>query len=481
MFFGELPFKDKNDFKYFVKNIKATYTNCDNISNEFKDLLDKMLNKNPSRRITIEECLSHPWVRKQNTDIILDEEEINKQQQLLKTKTNKSKNEGKRKKSYKSGKINKLDKELIMSENNSYKNNLIDIPLHRNSSSIISDSINNEKDFKIKSNKNDMNITNESTKERIKINSHNNINKFNLDMSKKNINLNINKNYNSEIGKINQIAKKKSLKRISSLSADKNIEIQKTKIFPPLIEITLEYIKYYICIHFHKKKEKEKIAKIFRELDSQNNNYLLYNKVYLACASYKDNKNISFQSLSNDNNNNYNNDKKYNIEEFINILIEEKNKYINNNFKNIFNSIKQPNIDEIIKIYKDQEPIDFYKKYIKYIKEIIKLIQENHIKTNYLFNEFVTLLDNAIDKIYKNNSSSKLEKLGRTYTKKIVNSKISKNQSNLKRSNTFLKHPEKNADKNNKKKKKSQMEMSKSIINNIEVFDPEKFLSLTKK
>ena len=74
MFFGELPYKDTNDFKDYISNIKSTYNLCDNISNEFKDLLDKMLNKNPSRRITVNECLSHPWVHKQNTEIITEEE-----------------------------------------------------------------------------------------------------------------------------------------------------------------------------------------------------------------------------------------------------------------------------------------------------------------------------------------------------------------------------------------------------------------------
>ena len=99
MFFGELPQKENNEFKEYVKIIKSTYTYCDNISNEFKDLLDKMLNKNASRRITIDECLSHPWTHKQNTEIITEEEEFNKQQQLMRAKTKQSKGEKKKKKS----------------------------------------------------------------------------------------------------------------------------------------------------------------------------------------------------------------------------------------------------------------------------------------------------------------------------------------------------------------------------------------------
>ena len=142
MFFGELPYKNNNDFKEYVKIIKSTYKYCDNVSNEFKDLLDKMLNKNPLRRINIDECLSHPWIHKQNTEIIFEEEEENKQQ-LVKTKTKHSKIEKIRKKSSKTGKITNLEskKGIYYSENNSYKTSLIEMPLNIDSSSISSDSI----------------------------------------------------------------------------------------------------------------------------------------------------------------------------------------------------------------------------------------------------------------------------------------------------------------------------------------------------
>ena len=499
MFFGELPCKESNDFKEYVKNIKSTYSYCDNISNEFKDLLDKMLNKNPSRRITIDECLAHPWVHKQNTEIITEEEELNKQQQILRTKTKQSKLDKKKRKSHKSGKITNIEskKMIYYSENNSYKTNLIEVPFHRNSSSIVSDSNSNDNDNNNEINR-DMNITNESTRERIKINSYNNLNNLSINLSKKNndyadISPKNNEHFKSEYEqKIENGNSKKNLKRISSLSADKKIEVQKIKKFPPLIEKTLEYIKYYICLNYHKKKEKDKITKIFNELDSQKNNYLLHNKVYFACASYKDNKNISLQSLNNFDDNT-NNNKRYTLEEFINILIEEKTKYINDNFKNIFNSIKQPNIDEIIKIYKDQEPIDEYKKYIKYIKELVKIVQENNIKTNYLFNEFIKILDNVIDKLYKSIFISKLEKiqnkdkLGRTYTKKIIYNKNTR-KNPVKRSNTYLKAHQKMVDKNNKtiiknNKENNKIELSRSIICHLEIpeFNPEHFLSLTKK
>ena len=174
-----------------------------------------------------------------------------------------------------------------------------------------------------------------------------------------------------------------NLKRVSSISMDKNKEEkEKIKLFP-FIEKLIEYIKYYIIINYHKKKEIEKITKIFHELDTQNNNYLLYNKMYFVCASYKDNKKITLDSFNNFDINNINNDRKYTKEEFINELIDEKSKYINDNLKNVFDTIKQPNVDEIIKIYRNQELSEDYKRYINYIKEIIKLIKENNVKTNY--------------------------------------------------------------------------------------------------
>ena len=287
MFFGELPYKDNNDFKEYVKAIKSTYNYCDNISYEFKDLLDKMLIKNSSKRITIDECLKHPWVHKQNTDILEDEELNN---QLLGTKTKPLKIDKKRKKSHKSGKIisNLNSQEFAYySENNSYKSNYNENPFLRTNSSNISDSnSNNNGDNNIKI-LNNINITNESKKEKIKLKNNNfrgynhstkNNNIFNIIKSKKNIHYKI--------------------KRISSLSVDKNKEKKNSYKFHPLITTTIEYIKFYIGINFNKKKEIEKITKIFRELDIQKNNYLLYNKVYFACASYKGNKKISLESFN---------------------------------------------------------------------------------------------------------------------------------------------------------------------------------------
>ena len=509
MFFGELPHKENDDFKEYIKNIKSTYNYCGNISNELKDLLDKMLNKNPSKRINIDECLSHSWIHKQNTDIITDEDELNKQ--LVKTKT---KGDKIRTKNY--GKISGMDntQKIYNSENNSHKANLIDMPLHRNSSSIESNSNsnsdidnneNNNNKHLIAENKNDNIITNdskmneskcnESTKERIRINSQNNLSLVNMTSSKIFNKPKNDKHFKSENTRKFMRANKKSLKRMSSVSADENMEKIIDKKYPPFIEKTVNYIQYYIIITYHKKKETEKLTRIFQELDSKNNKYLPHNKVIYASIYYKENKKISLESFNNYDSKNIDNDKKYKLDEFINLLIEEKNKYINDSFRSVFESIRQPNIDEIIQIYKDQEPIYEYKKYVVYIKDCVKVIQENTFKKNYFYNEFITLINNSIKKLhtnfnttnYNSNSYNKSDRthtsnklMKRTFTRnpKDKNKKI---KSPLKRSKTFLKNSQKNNNNNIIKKVKERTNHYSGKSFYKAPFNPENFLQLIKK
>ena len=525
LFFGELPYKSNIDFKEYVKNIKSTYNLSNNITNEFKDFLDKTLNKNPSRRMTIEECLSHPWVRWKNTDIIPGVEEDNDQQQPTRTKSNLYKIN--KRKSRKSGKFTNIESKQnpCNSEHNSYKSNLI-VPLDRNSSSMISsdNSLNND-NIKLISNKNinkDNDNNNDDINKEIKVikeeeslniddpneikyNSNHNLNvSMNISNSKKKLNLKQEEFTDSKKSDFspdnNKLLKKKSIKRISSLSADKTHKKKIIIKFPPLIEKTIEYIRYYISINFKKKKEIEKITKIFHELDKKKNKYLLYDKVYFSCITYRDNKKISCESFNSFDKSNMTLDKKYSLEEFIEILIDEKTKYVNDNFKTVFDSIKQPNIDEIIKIYKDQEPIEEYKKYIIYVKDFVKIIEDNKAKQNYFFNEFKAIVDTSINKIYtiinneKNNKSPKSinkQKLRRAKTKKYVKDKSNKNKSPIKRSNTFLKKSKHDDDdieqKMNKKYKYnsqiSSINLNDSKVYNLQIseFSPDNFLKLTKK
>ena len=65
MLCGELPFsvEDENDIKSLIDNItKGNYKEPDYISTECKDLIRLMLEKNPERRIGIEDIKKHKWV-----------------------------------------------------------------------------------------------------------------------------------------------------------------------------------------------------------------------------------------------------------------------------------------------------------------------------------------------------------------------------------------------------------------------------------
>ena len=70
MFFGELSYNYNNDINEYVQIIRTTYKYSDDISSELKDLLDRMIDIDPTKRISIEECLEHNWMRKMTTEIL---------------------------------------------------------------------------------------------------------------------------------------------------------------------------------------------------------------------------------------------------------------------------------------------------------------------------------------------------------------------------------------------------------------------------
>ena len=61
---GECPFQGKNIQEMKSKILKETVKIPDHLSEELKDLLLKMLEKDPSKRITLVELLSHQWISK---------------------------------------------------------------------------------------------------------------------------------------------------------------------------------------------------------------------------------------------------------------------------------------------------------------------------------------------------------------------------------------------------------------------------------
>jgi len=63
MLYGTVPFKANNMSELQKMIIKAKFTLQEGISKEAKDLLIKILEKDPNQRITIPNIIAHPWMR----------------------------------------------------------------------------------------------------------------------------------------------------------------------------------------------------------------------------------------------------------------------------------------------------------------------------------------------------------------------------------------------------------------------------------
>ena len=67
LLFGIPPFNSKSDSEIYEKIKKGVFSfpeKISSISAEAKDLITKMLTLNPDKRLTADECLSHPWFEK---------------------------------------------------------------------------------------------------------------------------------------------------------------------------------------------------------------------------------------------------------------------------------------------------------------------------------------------------------------------------------------------------------------------------------
>ncbi|XP_028680524.1 calcium/calmodulin-dependent protein kinase kinase 2-like isoform X1 [Erpetoichthys calabaricus] len=75
--FGQCPFMDEKILSLHqkIKSQPVEFPEFPDISEELKDLLLKMLDKNPETRITVPQIKVHPWVTKHGTDILPSEDE----------------------------------------------------------------------------------------------------------------------------------------------------------------------------------------------------------------------------------------------------------------------------------------------------------------------------------------------------------------------------------------------------------------------
>ena len=74
MLTGNIPFnKDKNhDLKYSILNCE--FKKIKDVSDQVNDLISKILEKNPNKRITVDQILEHPWLNNTNNDEEVDYE-----------------------------------------------------------------------------------------------------------------------------------------------------------------------------------------------------------------------------------------------------------------------------------------------------------------------------------------------------------------------------------------------------------------------
>jgi 5'-AMP-activated protein kinase catalytic alpha subunit len=61
MLCGYLPFEDQKTSDLYKKILAADYTLPDFLSDEAKDMMDKIFNTDPDKRISIDQIRKHPW------------------------------------------------------------------------------------------------------------------------------------------------------------------------------------------------------------------------------------------------------------------------------------------------------------------------------------------------------------------------------------------------------------------------------------
>ena len=392
MIYDDLPFKGYKEDE-IINNIKKLKVHPPDkahhtlLSKCLKNLIKRMLNKNPFKRIKVDECLNHEWFTGIPNIDDEDTESVNSKIDL-----NKEINENKKKEESKKSDISDSDES---SENSS-------------------DSFSTQKKSEFESNK--------FSKKKILAISDKNKGKENKIIENKNRNENENKNIINN-NKNHEIAKSYSSNMIEVLSSKSNGQ----KV-PPLLIDTIKYIKYYVQINYKRAMEEEKINKIFDKIASKkinkndNNEIKLTNEdLYLGFLnyigqkifnldSYSDNKKL-FINLSNSINENKKNgnaiNSSYDKNEFLKTLIILKEKYYEHNLEKSYQQLKKSNTKEIINCFNEIDKKSEYSYFKHYIKEMKSIIMKNKYKEIYLFFEFKNLIINSIKNMYNDTKDNK--------------------------------------------------------------------------
>ena len=411
MIYDDLPFKGYKEDE-IINNIKKLKVHPPDkahhtlLSKCLKNLIKRMLNKNPFKRIKVDECLNHEWFTGIPNIDDEDTESVNSKIDL-----NKEINENKKKEE-----INTNDKKYKKSNFKTKKeeSKKSDISDSDESSENSSDSFSTQKKSEFESNK--------FSKKKILAISDKNKGKENKIIENKNRNENENKNIINN-NKNHEIAKSYSSNMIEVLSNKSNGQ----KVSPLLID-TIKYIKYYVQINYKRAMEEEKINKIFDKIASKkikkndNNEIKLTNEdLYLGFLnyigqkifnldSYSDNKKL-FINLSNSINENKKNgnaiNSNYDKNEFLKTLIILKEKYYEHNLEKSYQQLKKSNTKEIINCFNEIDKKSEYSYFKHYIKEMKSIIMKNKYKEIYLFFEFKNLIINSIKNIYNDKKDNK--------------------------------------------------------------------------
>ena len=428
MIYDNLPFKGYKEDE-IINNIKKLNvvlpdkTHHSHISKSVKNLIKRMLNKNPFKRIKVDECLNHEWFTGIHIDINQEDSDSNSNSSNSsdseKTKENKkdikleeintdAKKSNKKLKKKKSSKIMKSESKDSCSSDSEQSS--------KNSASLSSEekSISPKKERKKKSIlKNHIN-RNDLTKNKNEIISQVNKRSSNIVNSKSKILFNNQKTH--------ELIKCYSSNMIETLSIKSN-----GKRISPLLIDTIKYIKYNIQIIYKRNDEEEKIKNIFDQIVIKKNNKIddntkiTYEELYigylnyigqkrLILDSYSDNK-ILFVNLCNLINENKKNGNEinpfYDKNDFVRILITLKEKYYEHNLEKSYETLKKSSTKEIINCLNEidkKDELDYFKNYIDKIKSNIL---ENKFKEIYLFFEFKNLIIKTIKQVYNEKKKHK--------------------------------------------------------------------------
>ena len=450
MFYGEVPFGGDNINELYSNIKNGQIIHTSSTSNNLRDLLDLIFVKNYKKRINVNKCLEHNWFYVGN----------------------------------KTPKSTDVFKNCIIEEINTDIKDVKNIEKNSNSSESNSSK---EKE-------------NEQSRKKL-------INRERI--SKKSM-----KNKNLVIL---SIQKSKRISKVLLFGMEKKEKKKITKInnkIPPLIKYIILYIKYYIRIYFQREKEINKLNNIYLKYKIENNINLFMNyinntrKISFDNFYYNSNSNLLNKHLINKIKENINN-----RDELFEILIQNKNNYIENNLKNSFSKLKKSNIQEIKNIFKECNNINLYEiqKYKIYFNEMEFEMGKNKYKEIYLFMDFFKILKNAINKLYSqiisNNISTNVDSFTNNNTNNnTVQGLNNKSKDSIKNDNSkensdkiileqindkeedeksiiseTIKKPEKNNDKNNDNKDKYDLSLNNDVNNRDNNINSKNNLEKNKK